>query len=191
MSTEDNIARMEEEEEEEEEEEGIPLGNESPSASSTSSAMDWEKVDKPEEGVGKSEGLDNKPVSASLVDNPPVEAHVQEVKAPEIFDEYSFGSSDDDSNADEDDLEKKAHVTLDNTAFDMSVLQNSIEGSQEALELVAGKDVVMVVGKTGVGKSTLIQGIAGKRIHASFHRSSFSGQTATKTGKCRQSIRHN
>lgn len=32
-----------------------------------------------------------------------------------------------------------------------------------------------------VGKSTLIQGIAGKRIHTSFHKSSFSGETSTKT----------
>jgi len=32
-----------------------------------------------------------------------------------------------------------------------------------------------------VGKSTLIQGIAGKRIHTYFHKASFSGQTATKT----------
>jgi len=37
------------------------------------------------------------------------------------------------------------------------------------------------VGKTGVGKSTLIQGIAGKRIHTVSHTSSFSGETATKT----------
>ncbi len=39
----------------------------------------------------------------------------------------------------------------------------------------------MVVGKTGVGKSTLIQGIAGKRIHTVSHTSTFSGETATKT----------
>ena len=32
----------------------------------------------------------------------------------------------------------------------------------------------------GVGKSTLIQGIAGKRIHKVVHVSSFSGENATK-----------
>jgi flagellar biosynthesis GTPase FlhF len=38
------------------------------------------------------------------------------------------------------------------TKFDVKVLQNSVEASALALELVRGKDVVMIVGKTGVGK---------------------------------------
>ena len=96
------------------------------------------------------------------------------------FDDYSFGSSDEDDEGGENGLEKMADVTLE-TAFDISIVQSSIEKSEDALELVKGRDVVMVVGKTGVGKSTLIQGIAGKTIHTSVHKSSFSGQSATKT----------
>ena len=33
----------------------------------------------------------------------------------------------------------------------------------------------------GVGKSTLIQGIAGKRIHVIEHKTTFSGDVATKS----------
>eukprot|EP00984_Skeletonema_dohrnii_P037124 scaffold38855_cov150-Skeletonema_dohrnii-CCMP3373.AAC.1 len=96
-------------------------------------------------------------------------------------DVYSFGSSSDDDDDEEDNgLAKMADVSLD-TAFDMQILQTSIEKSADALDLVRDKDVVMVAGKTGVGKSTLIQGIAGKRIHTVSHTSSFSGETATKT----------
>eukprot|EP00986_Skeletonema_menzelii_P006571 scaffold2497_cov117-Skeletonema_menzelii.AAC.6 len=93
------------------------------------------------------------------------------------FDEYSFGSS----SSDEDDDQEEANISLVDTSFDMQILQTSIEKSADALDLVRDKNVIMVVGKTGVGKSTLIQGIAGKQIHTLSHTSSFSGETATKT----------
>lgn len=66
------------------------------------------------------------------------------------------------------------------SSFNMNVLTKAMEASMEALELVAGKDVVAVVGKTGVGKSTLLQGIAGKKIRASTHEVQYGGQTVTK-----------
>jgi energy-coupling factor transporter ATP-binding protein EcfA2 len=66
------------------------------------------------------------------------------------------------------------------SSFDIKVLQKSIESSAKALEMVRGKDVVMVVGKTGVGKSTLLQGIAGKKIETSVYEATFTGDKALK-----------
>lgn len=118
------------------EEEQVPLDS-----SITESAMDWEKVDEKE--VVESEEQEAHPITQS--------------EKIQNFDEYSFGSSDDDDEVNQDDeLEKMAHVSLD-TEFDMTIVRTSIEKSEDAINLVEGKDVVMVVGKTGVGKSTLIQ----------------------------------
>lgn len=66
------------------------------------------------------------------------------------------------------------------SAFDIKVLQKAIEASTGALDIVQGKDVVMIVGKTGVGKSTLIQGVAGQKIQKSMHEATFEGNTAVK-----------
>ena len=54
--------------------------------------------------------------------------------------------------------------------FDMDLLRDCITNSEEYLDRLDGKDVVLVVGKTGTGKSTFIQGIGGK----TFTKVSFS-----------------
>ena len=116
------------------EEDAVQLCAGSPSADSASS-MDWVKVD-----------------DKALPEEPSADVAMP----PKNFDEYSFGSSDDDGDVeDEDGLEKIGDVSLADTSFDMGILQRSIEGSKEALELVVGREVVLVVGKTGVGKSTV------------------------------------
>ena len=70
-------------------------------------------------------------------------------------DDFSFGSSNDGEGcADEKVFEKFASVTLD-TSFNMNILQQTIKASKDALDLVEGKDVVMIIGKTGVGKNLL------------------------------------
>ena len=125
------------------EEEQVPLDS-----SITESTMDWEKVDEKE--VAESEEQEAHPITQS-------EKIQMTSNTSNNFDEYSFGSSDDDDEVKQDDeLEKMAHVSLD-TEFDMTIVRTSIEKSEDAINLVEGKDVVMVVGKTGVGKSTLIQ----------------------------------
>ncbi len=181
---------------------GADDGNNSPSSPSS---MDWVKVDDAHDGgatsTEKSEataatGETNEcqslfSSSEAVIDNSADESSAKKSAATKLgkqqefehnFDEYSFGSSssDEDDNQDDSGLAKMGDISLD-TAFDMEILQTSIEKSADALDLVCGKDVIMVVGKTGVGKSTLIQGIAGKRIHTVSHTSSFSGETATKT----------
>ena len=55
-------------------------------------------------------------------------------------------------------------------SFDMDLLRDSIQKGEESLRHIDGKNVILVVGKTGTGKSTLIQGIAGK----AFTKKSFS-----------------
>jgi energy-coupling factor transporter ATP-binding protein EcfA2 len=52
-------------------------------------------------------------------------------------------------------------------SFDMKLLRQSIVDGSRILEDVKGKEVVMVLGKTGTGKSTLIQALAGKKMSAS------------------------
>jgi len=46
--------------------------------------------------------------------------------------------------------------------FNMDLLRDCIARGEESLCEIEGKDIVLVVGKTGTGKSTFIQGIAGK-----------------------------
>mmetsp|Transcript_643 Transcript_643/g.1274 ORF Transcript_643/g.1274 Transcript_643/m.1274 type:complete len:2485 (-) Transcript_643:1939-9393(-) len=169
MSTEGGATPMEEEQ--------VPLCNDPPSAD-PATTMDWVEVDDTS-GADFSSRQNPHLVGAHAITQ---SEKVPVPNPPKNFDDYSFGSSDDSGDDDEEEngLEKLAYVSLD-SGFDMGILQSSIEKSKDALDLVVGKEVVMVVGKTGVGKSTLIQGIAGKRIHTSFHKSSFSGQTATKT----------
>ena len=167
---------------------------------SSPSSMDWVKVDDNNDGAAAMEkgetaaaaaveeetsGLSpfsslkamcNQFADESSAKNSPSTTSATRQELKQNFDEYSFGSS----SSDEDDEQEEAAFSLD-TTFDMQILQTSIEDSTDALDLVRDKDVIMVVGKTGVGKSTLIQGIAGKQIHTLSHTSSFSGETATKT----------
>jgi hypothetical protein len=48
----------------------------------------------------------------------------------------------------EDQTDEKGSPEL-STGFDIKVLQTAMEASADALDMVAGKDVVMIAGKTG------------------------------------------
>lgn len=56
----------------------------------------------------------------------------------------------------EDQTDEKGSPEL-STGFDIKVLQTAMEASADALDMVAGKDVVMIAGKTG--KLVLAKGI--------------------------------
>lgn len=64
--------------------------------------------------------------------------------------------------------------------FDMGLLGSCIERGSQILESVKGKDVVIVLGKTGAGKSTFIQGIAGKKMCTTKHSTTYFGNTVDK-----------
>ena len=163
-------------------------------APSSPSSMDWVRVGKDDggdDGGGDDNAVENDVggtftttttgtgTGGSIAEHLSAAAATTNQCSERNFDEeYSFGSSSDDE--DDNELAKLADVSLD-TSFDMQILQSSIEQSTEAFDLVRGRDVVMVVGKTGVGKSTFIQGIAGKRIYTVDHTSQSYGETATKT----------
>jgi hypothetical protein len=156
-------------------------------------SMDWDIADEVEEVASDLN-------AQKLVNRVPVgETSVH----AEDFDMESFSFE----SEEKDKIDEMFNLEL-GTALDIKVLQTAIEASADALDIVAGKDVVMVAGKTGkldgtytglffvlllikwtflffrsyigVGKSTLIQGIAGKRIHVIEHRTNFSGEVATR-----------
>ena len=90
--------------------------------------------------------------------------------------EYSFSSSD----GENDGFIKCGRPSSLSKAFDMDLLVGSIERGEPALERAVGRDVVLVVGKTGTGKSTLIQGLAGRCIRPTVHKSQGCGRTVEK-----------
>ncbi|CAB9511747.1 expressed unknown protein [Seminavis robusta] len=87
--------------------------------------------------------------------------------------EFSFASS---MEFDEEDAEAVIGAKLcPSGPFEMKLLRSCIEDGTSAIEELQGKDVVLVVGKTGVGKSLFIQGIAGKQIKPVAHVSTCYG----------------
>ncbi|KAL7561438.1 hypothetical protein ACA910_009294 [Epithemia clementina (nom. ined.)] len=66
-------------------------------------------------------------------------------------------------------------------SFDMQRLQECMHNGAVALDQVVDKHVVLVLGKTGAGKSLLIQGIAGRKITKAVVTHSSCGQTVEKT----------
>lgn len=154
-------------------------------ALSSPSSMDWVKL-----GEDNSVGDDDGKADGNAVENvvgtfavgsvaennsTVASATTHQFSRQNFDEEYSFGSS-----SDEEEEDELADISLD-TSFDMQILQSSIEQSMGAFDLVRDRDVIMVCGKTGVGKSTFIQGIAGKRIYTLDHTSQSYGETATKT----------
>ena len=91
-----------------------------------------------------------------------------------------FESSDDES-INIDNAQDPPHANSDMARpFDMDLLQHSIRVGSQALDQVQGRDVVLIIGKTGTGKSTLIQGLAGKKIKLAVHNTDYNGQRVQK-----------
>eukprot|EP00957_Ditylum_brightwellii_P134027 10218784-Ditylum_brightwellii.AAC.1 len=92
---------------------------------------------------------------------------------------FSFDSSDEEISLTE--ANTKAVSAQLTKRFDINLLVSSIERGEAVLRQVAGKDAVVVVGKTGTGKSTLIQSVAGRQLIQTTHScSSKYGEAADK-----------
>lgn len=80
------------------------------------------------------------------------------------IDTFSFGSDSED-----DKEEPGATCTPElSTSFDIKLLQSVVEASAHALDIVAGKDVVMVAGKTGKVMQRIASSLA-QTTHYLFH----------------------
>ncbi len=65
--------------------------------------------------------------------------------------------------------------------FDADIVVQSIKRGESTLKKVEDKDCVLIIGKTGTGKSTLIQALAGKKFHESEHTYSYCNGQETDT----------
>eukprot|EP00957_Ditylum_brightwellii_P019200 1447762-Ditylum_brightwellii.AAC.1 len=84
-----------------------------------------------------------------------------------ILSNYSFDFSDEEESiADQKKIDASCQLSK---RFDINLVVSSIERGEAVLDQVDGKDIVLLVGKTGTGKSTLIQGIAGRQLRETTH----------------------
>jgi hypothetical protein len=97
-------------------------------------SMDWEEIT-------NVDAVDSAMIATQIVSEVPggTEGHVED------FDMETFSFESDDE---EEDTDTKPSSGL-STSFDIQILKTAIEASAEALDMVTGKDVVMVTGKTG------------------------------------------
>ncbi|KAG7352611.1 von Willebrand factor type A domain containing protein [Nitzschia inconspicua] len=95
------------------------------------------------------------------------------------LDEFSFGSE---TESQQSDLNEGQILQCSSgpRAFNMHLLMSCIKSGENALKDVVGQDVIAVVGKTGTGKSTLIQGIAGKTFRETCHETLKYSESAKK-----------
>ncbi|KAK3239607.1 hypothetical protein CYMTET_50476 [Cymbomonas tetramitiformis] len=77
--------------------------------------------------------------------------------------------------SDEDEDEGFSVVSLGCARMDLARVGELIASSQETLTHIAGRDVVILLGKTGTGKSTLIHALAGCSLQRRQHRSAEDG----------------
>ena len=92
---------------------------------------------------------------------------------------FDFSSSDSEAVGSDEDVSPKP--ALLSRRFDADLVVASIEGGEPVLKQVEGRDVVLIVGKTGTGKSTLIQALAGRTLRKTEYRSSVKRGNDTDT----------
>ena len=89
-----------------------------------------------------------------------------DVMSVETFD---FCSADSEYDDDDDNHEGTNNNENLSRPFDAKLVVQGIQRGEPVLEQVDGRHVVLVVGKTGTGKSTLIQAIAGRTLRETTH----------------------
>lgn len=109
------------------------------------------------------------------VDSPRSSPEWQEVEKSDMMsfcsdDSLNFDSEDEVTLPETDPLTMMTTTTTTTSRlFDEGRLKASIQAGSTTLDKIAGKDVCLVIGKTGSGKSSLVQGIAGKKFRAVEH----------------------
>lgn len=93
-------------------------------------------------------------------------------------DSYSIGTSDSDDIMKE--LQDDDKASTASRHFDVNLVVQNIELGAPVINQVKGRDCVLIVGKTGTGKSTLIQALAGKKFVEHEHISSLEMNVSKK-----------
>ncbi|MGK3761231.1 MAG: energy-coupling factor transporter ATP-binding protein EcfA2, partial [Bacillariaceae sp.] len=161
--------------------------NNSPSCSSSSSSSGgWQVIGKSGDDDANISSSNNNDNDSSMSCDDESESKEEEEEEEEENknsidgdDEFNFDMDADDDEENKDFSRSDSDPSLIVKAFDVDLLRDCIKRSEDSLKHIDGKDVVLIVGKTGTGKSTFIQGIAGK----TFKKSSFSCDDKNLTAK--------
>ena len=114
-------------------------------------------------GVEREESFSSGDISADVKE---MSLDGDDVYSVKSIDSFDFDSSESETEEDHDSL-SQTKTTF--KRFDANLIVESIQYGESVLEVVKGKDIVLIVGKTGTGKSTLIQAIAGRKFHEVEH----------------------
>ncbi|KAL7561429.1 hypothetical protein ACA910_009286 [Epithemia clementina (nom. ined.)] len=90
-----------------------------------------------------------------------------------------WSESDSEASANDENLNKNDSDRR-SASFNMKLLRDCMVKGKAALDDIAEKHVALVLGRTGAGKSTFIQGIAGKELKQSIYQTTSTGQTVAK-----------
>lgn len=93
---------------------------------------------------------------------------------------FNFDESDDEMEPMQDDSDERNSIHHLSRRFDAGLVVQNIQRGETALDQVEGRDCVLIVGKTGTGKSTLIQALAGKKIKEVKHSFSYANGRETE-----------
>lgn len=85
------------------------------------------------------------------------------------IDSFSFGGSESGGEFEEIKGEEKNYRL--SKSSDLNLVLKNIESGEPMLEQVTGRDCVLIIGKTGTGKSSLIQALAGKKFAETEYKS--------------------
>lgn len=125
---------------------------------------------------------DNKTIDKAPVEA--VESHEDKMDIDDIDDESDRMSVDtfnfDESDGEVEEMKESENISTFSRSIDLDLIVKTIEAGETTMKQVEDRDCILIIGKTGTGKSSLIQALAGKKFAESEHISSLKGDVAKK-----------